>query len=1020
MNRFIYLLLILLAFTACLPADAQAQKKQGKPEKVAVSSRLVDEQGQAIPNALISAGEGLVETRSDAQGNFTIRTTVKTKLLVEAPGYQSFWLDLADGLPASELVLQKDVLFASGKDLVHLPLNQHATKRSLTGAVSKVSGEALASYPDLSFSNTLQGRLLGLTARQTVNGLGSNEASLYIRGLARGGSDGIITVVDGIERSLDMLVPEEVESVEVLKDATAKILYGPRAANGVLMVTTKRGKANTRMLKASVGSGMSFNTRVPSYLNSYDYATLYNEARENDGLAPFYSAADLEGYRNSSGANDQRYPNVDYYKEFLHNSAPYRKASLEYSGGNAANQYALILAYAGGSGLEKLGQKPTLDRFNLRGNLDFEINKVISASLGASGVVENRKWGSINHSSTFSALSNHRPNEYPFLINDPVLVGQGADEEGSVPPLGGSFNQAANLYGSFVYGGYAQYQSFYGQTNVGLNFKLDQILPGLSAKAYYTMDNSQYFESGKTEVPVTYAQRWFLGSQGQDTVQYYPLRKRTIEDNQSRKNQNYASNGGWTGTLAYEKVVGKHDFSTNLTHFYYKKGTDDWVQDLKFTNTTLHLRHGFSNKLYTDLTLAFMGSDKMPVKNRYNLFPAVGAAWVLSEESFLNSSPVIDFMKLKGSFGVLGYDRSTSYYLYENRWNTDGSVGFNERNTTSTNQTNLQQLANPNLGWEKSRELNVGLEGLLLKKRLQFEFNYFHTLRYDIIQSNSYRYPTSAGLLLAQVNQGENLNRGVEGQLNWSNAVGGLNYSFGGNFVFSKDKVLKMNELLYPGNAQQIAQTGQPSDALYGYVAEGLFTSQEQIDNHPRQTFGPYGLGSIAYKDLNNDGVIDNLDRAVIGNSFPRTSLGLNLDLNYKGFGLFVLGTAELGRDNWLNNSYYWNTGEGKYSALAMDSYHPTRNPDGRFPALTTTAGTNNFRGSTFWLEDASFLRLKNVELSYTLPAGKVAKAYRFYLRGTNLLLAAKNKDLDPEVLNAGVSNYPLQRTVTAGVSATF
>ena len=191
---------------------------------------------------------------------------------------------------------------------------------------------------------------------------------------------------------------------------------------------------------------------------------------------------------------------------------------------------------------------------------------------------------------------------------------------------------------------------------------------------------------------------------------------------------------------------------------------------------------------------------------------------------------------------------------------------------------------------------------------------------------------------------------------------------------------------------------------MLGFVAEGLFTSQEQVDNHAIQRFGEYGVGNIAYKDLNGDGYIDNLDRARIGNSFPRTTLGVNINLDYKRFALFVLGTAEVGVDNFLNNGYYWNYGERKYSVQALDRYHPKNNPQGTYPALTTTNGNNDFRNSTYWLQDASFFRLKNVELSYTLPAKSVAKSYKFHVRGTNLFVISKNKDLDPEVNNAGIA----------------
>ena len=1011
-----YYLAIVILLACILPGSISAQNKKGKVKKLTISSQIVNEEGNGIPNAIITIGEGLIQTKTDENGNYTIQAKADSMILVEALGYESKWLDLSKGAIEAQLALEKQLLFSSDNDVIELPLGLTAHQRSLTGAVSKISGEELESYPDLSLSNAFQGRLMGLTARQSVNGLGNNNAALYIRGLARGGADGIITIVDGVERPIDYLAAEEIESVEILKDPTTKILYGPRAANGVMIITTKRGKPNTKVLDASVEYGASFATRQPDYLNSFEYAQLYNEARANDGLSPFYSQQDLQGYQNSNGPNDQRYPDIDYYDYFLNNSGAYKKAALQYSGGNKQSQYMLVLAYKGGEGLEKVGTAPSLDRFNLRANLDLEINDIISAHIGTSGYVENQEWGSLNNSQVFSKLSTHRPNEYPFIITDPELQSTDEINTTTIPPLGGSFLNPNNLYGDLIYGGFSESQSFYGQANVGFDLDLsDFLLKGLSGKVYYTTDNFQYFQNGKNEGAVTYAQQW-----NGESVEYFPLTRRVIEDNQSRQNQNFINNSGFYGTLAYDRDFSNNHFSAKLSHFYSNKDHDKWIQDLRFTNTVLGLKFDFNDKIYTEANIAYMGTNKLPSDTRYGIFPTFGAAWILSEENFLKDNDFVNFLKLKASFGILGYDRGTDYYLYENRWNTNGNVQFNERNNSSFTQTNLQAIGNPDLDWEKSREINVGIEALLSKNKLSFEVNYFNEYRYDIIQSPGYRYSITSGNLFPQINQGETLNRGLEAMINWKDVIGDLNYSIGGNIIYSKNKILKTNEIIYPESQSFIRQTDRPSDTYFGYVSEGLFTSQDQIDNHATQTFGDYGIGSIAYKDLNEDGVVDNLDRKALGNSFPRTSLGVNLNLNYHRFNLFVLGTAEIGVDNMRNNSYYWNYGESKYSVIVNDRYHPVNNPNGTYPALTTTAGVNNFRNSDFWIQNASFFRLKNVELSYTIPSSSFVKAYKIYARGTNLLVVTKNNFLDPEGLNAGVNNYPIFRTITAGLSVNF
>lgn len=1013
-----YYLAIVILLACLLPASTSAQNKKSKVKKVTISSKILDEEGNGIPNATISIGEGFLQTLTDANGNYTITAKKNSMLLVEALGYESKWIKLSKDEMEAQVVLTKQPLFSSDKDVINLPLGLETHQRSLTGAVSKVTGKELESYPDLSLSNTLQGRLMGLTARQTVNGLGNNNAALFIRGLGRGSGDGIITIVDGVERPIDYLAAEEIESVEILKDPTTKILYGPRAANGVLIITSKRGKPNTKILDATVEYGASIATREPHYLNSYEYAKLYNEARTNDGLSPFYSEEELIGYKGTTGPMDQRYPEVDYYDYFLNKSGSYKKAALQYSGGDQKSQYMLVLAYKGGEGLEKVGKTPTLNRFNLRGNLDFIINDFLSAHIGTSGYVENQEWGALNNSQVMSALSSHRPNEYPFIINDESLQSSDGLNTNKIPALGGSFLHPNNLYGDLLYGGFSESQAFYGQANLGFDLDFSDLLfEGLTGQVYYTTDNFQYFQNGKNEQAVSYAQQWY----GED-VEYYQLTRRVIEDNQRRQNQNFINNSGFYGTLAYDTDFSNNHFSAKLSHFYSNKDHDNWIQDLRFTNTVLGLKFDFSDKLYTEANIAYMGTNKLPSSTRYGIFPTFGAAWILSEESFLQGNNFFNFLKLKGSYGVLGYDRSTDYYLYENRWNTNGNVKFNERNSNSYTQTNLQSIGNPDLDWEKSREFNIGLEGLLLNSRLGFEANYFNEYRYDIIQSPGYKYSIISGDLYPQINQGETLNRGVEAMINWRDNLGDLNYSFGGNIIYSKNEIRKTNEIDYPDSQSFIEQTGMPSDTYYGYVSDGLFKTDEQLNTHTPQTFGEYGVGSIAYRDLNGDGIIDNLDRKAIGNSFPRTSLGVNLNLDYRRFNLFVLGTAELGVDNIRNNSFYWNYGERKYSLIAFDRYHPVNNPNGTYPALSTTSSANNFRNSDFWIEDASFFRLKNVELSYSIPTSdsSVVNAYRIFARGTNLLVMSENSFLDPEGLNAGVNNYPIFTTITAGLSVNF
>ncbi|MRZ22598.1 TonB-dependent receptor domain-containing protein, partial [Parabacteroides distasonis] len=331
------------------------------------------------------------------------------------------------------------------------------------------------------------------------------------------------------------------------------------------------------------------------------------------------------------------------------------------------------------------------------------------------------------------------------------------------------------------------------------------------------------------------------------------------------------------------------------------------------------------------------------------------------------------------------------------------------------------RAGNPNLKWEKAAEWNIGVEGLFLNNRLYTEINYFREKHTDIIGSVDASYGDYTGNFTYQDNMGSVLNHGIEGMFTWSDRINDWSYSVGANFVWSKNKVLKWNQVKH--GEEYRYTVGRSTDAMMGLVAEGLFGKDVAINGHAPQTFADYQEGDIAYKDLNGDKIIDGRDVKELGNSFPRTTLGIDFNVSYKGWGLYLQGYSELGVHTWATNAYYWNNGEGKYSKLALDRYHPANNPTGSYPRLTTTAGENNFRNSSFWLKNTSFFRMKNVELSYTFnqfSPSSVVKKMKVFARGANLFVLSSVKDLDPELLNAGVTNYPVTRTFTGGVSFVF
>jgi TonB-linked SusC/RagA family outer membrane protein len=998
-------------------ATGNKDKKRAVPE-YRISGIIISPDGQPVVNALIYANEGAITMRSDMNGSFRLTVRLGSFLRIEAEGFEPVDYEIIYESEDIKIVLATAPFYSGYDDIVRLPLNIREKQRYIVGAVSGTSDEKLATYPELLVGNTLSGQIPGLYAQMTVNDWGNNNANLFVRGLGRNVDNGAIVLIDGVERNIDMLLLEEIESVDVMKDAASKILYGSRAANGIVSVTTKRGKMHTRKITGAYQQGVGLPKAYPAYLNSYQYAMMYNEARQNDGLPPMYTPADLEGYRNSSGPNDMRYPDVDYLDYFLNKTSDFRKATVEFSGGNENARYAFVAGYNGNTGLQKIGEPPKRDRFNIRGNLDMKINDFIKAFAGIAGIFDINKRSSLNHANTFDRISNTRPNEFPLIIDRKYVP---TDSLG-FPGLGASFDRDNNLYGALMYGGNFRENSVNGQLNLGLDFDLSNWTKGLSAKVQFGFDN---FFTGAESLGgsvATYAQRWnYDATQGKDTVKLYQL-SQTIPSTQ----RSLVSSHNLRGTtyllgLDYERTFNNlHRFSANMRYHYTMYEQTGETSDLQNANTALRVNYSFSDKYIVELDLALMGSNVFPKENRHFLSYAGGLGWIISEEDFLRNANAINYLKVKTSAGLLGYDGATDMNLYFNRWGE--GVYYQVRQGNNIPITELHNWASPRLRWEKSGEFNIGFEGLFLNRKLWVESDYFNELRFDIITGADSEYSAVYGSLFGQKNIEKVHNQGIEFELKYMSNAGKFFYSVGFNGMWSKNKLLATNDVSHASEDRSLA--GKPTDITLGYVALGLFGKDVPLEGAPFQTFGYYTTGDIAYKDLNNDDIIDENDRKAIGNSFPRFNFGMPVDISWKGFGVNILGVAGLGIQDVVSNGYFWNSGNNKWSDMTLNRYHPDNNPGGTYPRLTTTQGGNNFVNSTFWLHRLDFFRIKNAEASYTFgydqPLTPWLKTAKVFLRGTNILTISKFKVSDPEVPNAGLSNYPLFSVYSAGLSVSF
>lgn len=926
-------------------------------------------------------------------------------------GYDSKYLEVSAIKQNPVVIMEKSIPYGGVEDKVELPFRE-TVAREVVGAISTIGEDIISKSNQMNVLNILSGKAPGLNVSQVPAEPGRSATILNIRGLSRSTTDNApLIIIDGIERPLEDLTPEEIESITVLKDATSKILYGPKAVNGVLLVKTKRGIKYKRERQFNIEFGAQLPVRMPEYLNSADYATMYNQARFNDGLSPYYTQADIDGYRMKT--NSILYPDVDFHKLCLNDHMSYRKAIAQFRGGNEAAQYYVNATYASYGGYEAIGNSNTSNKFNLRVNLDYKVNDWLKAFVDIAGQMEFYTTNYMLADELFFRLSSHRPNAYPVRFSDP---------ENSETEIYGAMENAnlassrENIYAEMLLGGSKENTVRKGQTNIGLDLSLDRYVKGLSAKAYVTFDVYNYLVVGKNENFSSYRPLFSKNSLiGKEllTVEKKVSDKSRIEDQMYR-------NYGYFGQLSYDRIFRtKHQLKSDLVIFQSKRENLGSSQDDVNRTFALRTNYVYNKKWIAELDMAVMGSSRFAKGNRYGYFPTVGLAWIASEEKFLKDKEWLDFLKIKASTGLLGTDNYFDFFLFESRWNTNQSTHFGPKLEEDINTSTLVHVGNPDLTWEKSFEINIGAEASFLNC-LTANFNYFNNYRYDILTPITSFSSINGGELMYR-NYGSVRNQGIELALEYSGNIGKFHYSIGGNTIWSKAVYEKADDM--EGLPSNRKKEGKPLDTYFGLMAEGLFKSKDEIATHPVQDFGPIQIGDVKYTNINNDSRINENDMLPIGNEYPRFQFGLNINLAYKGFELSLSGSGMAQYDIYLNNSYYWMREDQKYSTFVKEYFNPSTG-EGKFPRLSTQQNQNNYRSSSLWMRSGNFFKLRDAMFSYSLPqniANKMTlKQVKLFVRGSNLFTISSIKDLDPEYIDAGVTGYPFFRSFTGGINVVF
>lgn len=985
-------------------APAYGQKKQ-KPAKRTVTVEVVSEDGSSLGYASVSSSRNRYTYTTDASGKIGLRIQPADILKVMADGYEDKLIAAADITGNSiKVSLEKCTAYSDKEHRIVTVTGDYMDENRTVGAYSKVDGSELEANPTMFLMDALGGRLNGLFIQNGTLVPGFTTYSGFVRA-PNGGTP--IILIDGVERSLDYIEPETIESVQLLKDASLKSLFGGVQSNGILMIKTKRGKAYENSVRVNVQSGVELPTRLPQYLNSAQYAERYNEALQNVGMKPIYDPSKYDG------TDPILYPDVDFYDEFLNKFMTITRANAQLTGGSKNTQYFLNVGFQTNGGLEKYTEYPNNDQvITVRGNIDNTIYDFITLKVGLNAAIQKKTWPNTSTQNFMGALSGTRPNEYPIRIPGELV---GSSEEFV---LGGTDTRRNNPLGMLTRNGYVDREYSFLQSDFTLNFDFGKWVKGLSIRPGVTFDIYNEYSARKDGGYSVYQP--VLGDGGE--VSYVSWGYDNPNTKQVRGGVATRRNWAFSTTASYDRAFGRHEVTALVNYFMQQKDYDNSIHSMKRINIGGMVNYMYDKKYVVDASLNYVGVPSFAPGKRFGLFPTIGAGWVMSENDFMKDASWVDYLKLRASYGILG---STNYssngvvsnYYYRDEWDTGSTYSF----SSFDNIVTFNQTGNPLIGFQKSHEVNAGVDFEFFDHSLSGSVGYFRNQLNGGIANLNDITPgvVGKGGALIWDNYKQYVSQGAEAELYYHRRFGDFEMTVGGNFSYGYSEVTEEVDIDWPEELGALAKIRRDGD-VRGYTIIGTFKDEEDIRNSPAQTFGNVYPGDFKYEDKNSDGIIDERDRSIIANVQPSMQYGITLKFKYKGFNLDLLGYGLAGFDRMLTTSYYQNYGTRKYSAVLNDGL-PNGNPH---PVLRADSSTNNYENSSYWVAKGDYFKLRNAELGYTLPHKASKKIglnmLKVFVRGTNLFTISEIKDLDPESLDAGVGNFPLCTTLTAGISFSF
>lgn len=999
--------ILALAIFACVTLNGWAQSEDN------VTGRVLDEKGKPVAGALVSVEENpLVRVATDKNGRFEITAVKGSRLKVQTGDDAMKVVKIENG---SELTVVMD--YSSEK--VNYGFGLQQTNAESTGAVSTVYAENIDKSSAFSIGNSLYGNVLGLTTMQSTGVVWEQMPSMYIRGLKTlNGNNGILLVVDGLERdnnwqALKYITPEEVESVSVLRDAAALALYGYRGVNGVVNIVTKRGKYDTREINFSYDHAFNYMTRKPELADAYTYASALNEALTNDGKQVRYSQNELNAFKN--GTSPYLYPNVNWWEEVFRDRGASDIATLSFRGGSTKMRYYTMMNLQNNRGFIKnfdtnadYSTQEKYSKANFRTNLDIDLSPKTKMQANIMGILNEFSRPGMGSDNLISKLYQLPSAAFPIRTESGLWGGN--------TTWGENWNPVALTEGRAYSKGHTR--GLY--ADMSLRQDLSSLTKGLGASVRIGYDNlASYWENHTKGYKYGMASvaSWENGlpiageeiTGGKDTE----MSGDSKLDWQYRA-FNFQMNVDW------QRQFGVHSLYSMLLYTYKYDNAKGINNTFYRQNAGWYTHYGFKNRYFADFTLMASASNLLAPDHRWNVSPTVGLAWLISNEKFMQSQNVVDFLKLRASFGMLntdnipgnGYWNETvgggNGYPINNNFGGDG--GWHEGRLASVNGTT-----------EKAYKYNAGVDATLFKG-LTLTVDGFYERRSDIWVSSDGQNSAVLGASGSYVNAGIVDSWGTEIGANYYKKMGNVELNLGGTFTYNRSKIIEMLE--EPAAYDYTRSTGNPVGQIFGLQAIGYFVDQADIDNSLPQQFGPVKAGDIKYKDMNGDKVINSDDRVAMGynSTCPEIYYSFSLGLEWKGLGFSAQFQGVGNYTAILSGTYYRplvdNTTISNY--VYRNRWTP-ETPNARFPRLTTETVDNNLQTSSLWLADRSFLKLRNCEVYYKLPSSWLnrfwVKNAKVYVRGVDLLCFDSIDKLDPEAMN---SSYPATRSIHVGLSVGF